>query len=70
VFEANGRLRYIKLGRTRNESPGGWDQKGAVVVFDVNGYSQWSGVIRGDTLEGSASNVQGVKWTWKLLRAP
>ncbi len=70
VFEADGRLRYIRLGRKRDESPGDWDQKGAVVVFGVNRYSRWSGLIRGDTMEGSASNVQGDKWTWKLLRAP
>jgi hypothetical protein len=70
VFESDGRLRYITLGRKRDESPGDWDQKGAVVVFDVNRYSRWSGLLRGDTMEGSASNVQGDKWTWKLLRAP
>jgi hypothetical protein len=70
VFEAEGRLRYTALGRQRNESDGGWDQKGAVVVFDVNRYSEWSGVIRGDTIEGSASNRRGARWTWKLLRAP
>jgi hypothetical protein len=70
VFQADGRLRYTPIGSKRGESDGGWHQKGAVVVFDVNQYSRWSGVVRGDTIEGSASNVQGVKWTWKLLRAP
>ena len=70
VFEAEGQLRYVKLGRKRDESPGEWDQKGPVVVFDVNRYSRWSGLIRGDTIEGSASNRQGDKWTWKLLRSP
>jgi hypothetical protein len=70
VFEAEGRLRHIRLGGKRIESPGGWDQKGAVVTFDVNRYSRWSGLLRGDTMEGSASNVQGERWTWKLLRAP
>jgi len=31
------------------------------VVFDVNRYAQWSETIRGDTLEGSAGNVQGFR---------
>ncbi|HEU5197759.1 MAG TPA: caspase family protein, partial [Methylomirabilota bacterium] len=70
VFGADGRLRYTALGRQRLASDGVWEQKGAVVVFDVNRYSDWSGVIRGDTIEGSASNRQGARWTWKLLRTP
>ena len=70
VFEADGRLRYTALGRDGGRSDGGWEQKGVVVVFDINRFSDWSGVIRGDTIEGSASNRRGVKWTWKLLRAP
>jgi hypothetical protein len=63
VFEASGRLRYIPLGRKVAASGGHWEQKGAVVVFDVNRHSQWSGLIRSDAIEGSASNVEGVKWT-------
>ena len=70
VFDADGRLRYTALGRDGGRSDGGWEQKGVVVVFDINRFSDWSGVIRGDTIEGSASNRRGVKWTWKLLRAP
>ena len=36
VFEADGRLSYALLGRYGGRSDGAWEQKGVVVVFDVN----------------------------------
>ena len=69
TFLDGGRLRFATLGQ-QGETQGTWEQRGEVVSFEVNRYSQWSGTLNGDTMEGSARNPTGAAWTWKLNRAP
>jgi len=74
---ANGDIfvcRFLKDGVLHYTSPTGtfpaggtWKQKGNTVTIDMtNGYAIYVGTIRGNRIEGTASNVTGFKWTWSV----
>lgn len=43
---------------------GTWRQVGNIVYIDVNSYSQREGIIVGDEISGTVSNIAGMKWRW------
>jgi hypothetical protein len=63
TFHPDGTLEYdYSTGRFRN---GTWRQDGDSVYMEMNGqYAENKGTIRGQRMEGSGSNVNGLRWTW------
>ncbi len=46
-----------------------WKLTGSQVYVEINSkFSEYTGTLSGDTLEGSAKNIKGRNWTWKLKR--
>jgi len=46
-----------------------WAQSGNKVKLDItDGYAIYEGTIRGDVIEGTATNVKGKEWKWRVVR--
>src|SRR5690348_3974913 len=65
-FDKDGVLRYFSSND--QTSKGKWKQTNEAVEFDINGYSFHKGKVAGDLLEGTSSNRDGRKWTFRLNR--
>jgi hypothetical protein len=65
-FDKDGVLRYYSSSDTT--SKGKWKQKNDGVEFDINDYSFHKGKLQGEMLEGTSSNRDGRKWTFRLNR--
>jgi hypothetical protein len=67
TFEKDGTLTYTtRDGTYRN---GKWKQTDKSIYIEMNDkYAEHNGEINGDTIEGTASNVKGVTWTWKMTK--
>lgn len=67
IFDKDGVLEYQSpTGRFRN---GTWEQAGNTVRMEMNNhYSDYEGKIEGDVISGSAKNVTGKNWTWRVVR--
>jgi Caspase domain len=73
-FLAGGQLSYLVNG-IENGAPklftqkGTWKQVGSHIRIVIgNSYSVWEGTLDGDAMKGTASNVEGEKWEWTLLK--
>ena len=65
-FDRDGVVRYF--GNGDNTSKGNWKQTNDSVEFDINGYSFHKGTVRGDVIEGTSSNREGMNWVLRLNR--
>jgi len=67
TFLANGALRYTNsIGTYEN---GTWEQHGKLLLMSINdGFSEYSGMIDGDTISGRARNKKDEHWTWQAER--
>jgi hypothetical protein len=68
-FLPGGVLDYTSpTGTFRN---GSWKQTGETLYMETNNrYWELSGVIKGDSLQGKATNVRGGTWTYQLKKDP
>ncbi len=72
-FLKDGKIRYsfnaLENGKQVLKSIGGtWQQLGNDVQISVGAYSAWVGTMEGNTIKGEGSNLEGLKWNFKLLR--
>jgi hypothetical protein len=65
-FDKNGVLRYFS--NSDMTSKGKWKQTSESVEFDINDYSFHKAKVQGNVLEGTSSNRDGRKWTFRLNR--
>jgi hypothetical protein len=65
-FDKDGVLRYFSNGDST--SKGKWKQTRESVEFDINDYSFHKATVQGNLLEGTSSNRDGRKWTFRLNR--
>jgi hypothetical protein len=69
-------FRFRKGGVLSYTSPSGtfhtgstWKQTGNSIYWEIGKkYSEYRGTIKGKWMEGSASNVDRLKWTWKVKK--
>jgi hypothetical protein len=62
-FQSGGKLRYTSPTGTFDSAS--WAQNGNHVTMEMNGhYADYDGAIEGSRMGGSASNKNGMKWTW------
>src|SRR5262245_37652684 len=68
-------FRYLAGGELNYTSPSGtfqngtWWQAGPVVLMETNcHYADYVGLVLGDRILGSASNIAGAKWRWDVTR--
>jgi len=69
TFEPDGALAHAtSKGSWRD---GTWKQQGDVVTFEINNsFATYRGQIRGDSIDGTASNKNHFSWTWKVSQRP
>jgi hypothetical protein len=68
-FERAGVLRYNYANRDEQLRNATWKQDGDSVYIEFNNkYAEYRGTFRGDVIEGTASNINGTKWTWSAKR--
>src|ERR1041384_1348993 len=73
-FLAGGQLLYLINGIENGQpkefsSKGTWKQIGNHVRIVIgNSYSVWEGTLDDDLIKGTASNSEGEKWEWTLLK--
>lgn len=66
-FQPDGTLAYKSTKVSLTNAT--WKQTGATVTWEVNNhYSEYRGEIRGNVIEGTATNKQRFSWTWKISR--
>lgn len=70
-------LKGGKLRCTRYEHPlyvwetASWKQDGDFVYLEMNNrYAEYRGVVKGNQIEGFASNIKNEKWRWQLYKQP
>jgi hypothetical protein len=67
-FRPDGRLSY-KLKSSAGD--GTWKQDGNRVSLEINNnYAAFDGAIAGERMSGTASNVDGLRWTWTFQKQP
>ena len=72
-FLKGGKLRYsfivLENGkRMMKTTAGTWHQLGNEVQISIAEYSTLQGTVEGDVIKGEGSNLEGTKWSFKLLR--
>jgi hypothetical protein len=68
-FLKGGVLSYQPMGGGRFRNTGTWKQKGGSIYLEMNNkYAEYHGTIKGNDMEGTASNRRGLKWTWKVKK--
>jgi len=72
-FLKAGKLRYSFLVTENNVSvqkavSGTWHQLGNDVLISIAEYSSLQGTLEGDVIKGEGSNIEGLKWNFKLLK--
>lgn len=65
-FDKDGVLRYFAAGDST--SKGMWKQNKEQVEFDINDYSFHKAAVRGDWMEGTSSNKDGLMWVFRISR--
>ena len=45
-----------------------WCQNGNIIIFTITDYTTYRATIKNDTMEGVAWNVDGKRWTWKVMK--
>lgn len=65
TFKDGGLLEYGEAG---NISPGIWRMEGEILRFEINQYSEYKTVIKGNVIEGEGSNRGGMQCKVRLLR--
>ncbi len=66
-FMDDGSVEFVRDSGVMRKAA--WRVVGSKVVIEVNGkFSTYEGTIKGDVMEGKASNVNGKKWTWKVTK--
>lgn len=67
TFNAGGSLHYVSPSGKWTDA--NWTQQGDAIYFSMNNkYSEYRGRLTGDRMEGSASNVNGKRWTWSVTK--
>jgi hypothetical protein len=72
-FLKGGKLHYSFIALENGKevlktTSGVWDQVGKEVQISIADYALLQGTIEGDVIKGDGSNIEGVKWNFKLLR--
>jgi hypothetical protein len=67
-FQSGGTLRYTDPDASRDiYRDGTWRQDGASIYMEINHkYAEYRGQIAGTRMSGTAKNIKGESWTWKL----
>jgi hypothetical protein len=67
-FQRGGTLDYTDPDASqRTYRNGTWRQDGASVYMETNHkYAEYRGQIAGTLMSGTAKNIKGKSWTWKL----
>ena len=66
TFKPGGALEY---GEGGSVSPGTWRLEEDTLYFDINQYSEYKTIVKGDTIEGIGWNKSGMKCTPLLRRS-
>ncbi len=68
----DGVRRVVELIRPNSAAKvGTWNQEDEEIYVEINNqFSEYKGTIKGLVMEGSASNKNNLKWTWKLTQKP
>ena len=65
-FALSGEVEQM-LSSGPGRAMGRWQQQGAQVSFDINGFSRWAGTLSGRDMSGTAATGT-TRWVWKATR--
>lgn len=65
-FLENGEVDFIRDKETRKAT---WKIEGDKLIISVNkGFSTYVGLLNGEQIDGTATNIKGMRWNWRVKR--